>query len=158
MLAVIEQKQHLLRAKEAHQFASTGLVSGDGVCERCGDGRWNEGGFRHGRQVNPDHAVSEVLGDLLRDGKRQPRLADATGTGQRQKRDGLIEQEGAGRGQLLVSTNERRARVRQRTRSDQPWRVHSLRTIADQVSGFGTGVDAERGRSPGCVATKPWYL
>ena len=49
---------------------------------------------------------SHVVGELGRTGHGQPGLAHAAGAGQRQQRDGLIQQQGASSGELRLPPDE----------------------------------------------------
>ena len=64
-----------------------------------------------GRQIDPDHAVGEVRGHVLGDGQGEARLAHATGTGQRQQRNGILEQEARGPRRRSASRPMRRVLV-----------------------------------------------
>ena len=67
-------------------------------------------GIGQRRKINPDDAVGEVAGDIVRDGEGEPRLADPAGAGQRQQRDGLLEEEGPGHDPLSLPPDEAGAR------------------------------------------------
>ena len=82
--------------------------------EGAGDGGRDEGGVGQRREVDEDHAVGEVVRDIVGDGEGEAGLADAAGTGQRQQRHRLVEQQGAGGGHLPLPADERGARERQR--------------------------------------------
>ena len=56
---------------------------------------------------------AKCVGDVVRDGQGQPRLAHPAGTGQGQQGHGLVEQERPRRGSLVVATDEPGAGDRQ---------------------------------------------
>jgi hypothetical protein len=91
VLAVVEQEEGLPWPQKARQRLLARAIQGEGRAERRRD-RGHERGIGHRGKVDPYGAVVETVRDLGRDGQRQPRLAHATGTGQRQERDRVLQQ------------------------------------------------------------------
>ena len=85
---------------------SNRVVGCKGRGDRGGQGRRHQGRIGQRSEIDPDHAIGEVVGDLSGDGQGQSGLAHATRSCERQQRDGRIEQEPAGRGELDLTANE----------------------------------------------------
>ncbi len=67
-------------------------------------------------QINPGHAVGKPRGYVLGDGQGQACLAYPTGTGQRQQRDGLVQDERTSGGTVGFPADEPGARERNHAR------------------------------------------
>ena len=84
------------------------------------DGGDNECRIGERCQIDEDGAIGKGWGHIASNRQREPRLADATGTGQGQQRHALIEQERPGAGTLHLPANEPGARNRGRAKGTQP--------------------------------------
>ena len=95
VLAVVQQQQ-LLPGPQ---------MLGDPFCQRGVDGRHHPDRAGHGgrhqrrigkrRQIDPDDPLGKGRGHVGGDGQGETGLANPTGTGQRQERHGLVEEERA---------------------------------------------------------------
>jgi hypothetical protein len=82
MLAVIQQQQRLAWAEVANQVRFDHGARREMETERRGDRFWHERWLSQWGEVDPAHAISEVVGNVLGDGEGQPCLADSTGSDQ----------------------------------------------------------------------------
>ena len=92
--------------------------------ERRGDGHRNENGIGHVGQRNEGRAIGELRAQLGGEMKREPGLAGASRSGQRQQSRGLLiptrlaiprrqePKRGAGRGDLLLASDQWCGRMR----------------------------------------------
>ena len=110
MLEVVQYEQKCALAKEAHQLLRSRPLAAVPQTDRLRDHRHDQGMIAHGGELNPDHAVGKVLGDLLNNGLGQTRLADAARTSQRQERNGLVKEQHTRVGTLLLPADEGSAR------------------------------------------------
>ena len=83
--------------------------------ERTGHRHRHEIRIAERGEIHPDHASGKLIGNILRDGQRQPGLADAPRTSQGQQRDGLIEEERTRGSALALPADEPGAGNRQRS-------------------------------------------
>ena len=83
------------------------LVS-DLECAR--DRRKDQRGVVEQIERHEDHTVRELTGDGGGGLNREPRLANAAGSGQRHQRDIVAQQQGADRGHFLLAADQRGAR------------------------------------------------
>src|SRR5215212_1893745 len=106
VLAVVEDKERLLRLEGLLQDVSKEPVTWISDTYRFGQCRHDEAGVTNWRQVNEDHAIDEGRRCVVRDRQRESGLADTPGTGQREERNRLIEEQGSGRCTLALPANE----------------------------------------------------
>jgi hypothetical protein len=91
MLEVVEHEQEYALSKEAHQLLLCWPLTTVPQTDRVRDRRDDQSGIAHGSEVNPDHPVGEVLGDIVSKRLGQARLTDAAGPSERQERNAFIE-------------------------------------------------------------------
>ena len=115
------------RAQVGDDGLGEGTIGAGRHLQRGGDGRRHQRRIGQGRQIDEDHAIGELRRDVVRDGQGQPGLADPAGTGQRQQRNGLIQEEGAGSGQLRLPADEPGAGNGAASQLDSPWRQRPRR-------------------------------
>ena len=93
MLAVVEHEQRLPGAEMVGQVLKDRAVRCRDDSERTGHRHRHEIRIAERGEIHPDHAIGKLIGNILRDGQRQPGLSDAPRTSQGQQRDGLVEEE-----------------------------------------------------------------
>ena len=90
MLAVVEHEQHPLTDELGSQAVGGSAVAGEATSDRLGHGRRHEQAVRQRRELHPPDAIRIIgralRGDLPGHRLRDPRLADASGAGDRHDR------------------------------------------------------------------------
>ena len=109
MLEVVQHEQENSLAEEPDELLHDRLTAAIAHAERVGNSGEDQGGIAQWRQVNPDHPVREVRRYIVREGLGQTGLADAAGAGQREERNGRINQERPGRRPFTLPADERGA-------------------------------------------------
>src|SRR5215207_6297934 len=109
MLAVVEHQQEIALMEEADDLLRRRPLAAVPQTEGVGDRRDDQSGVAYGGEVNPDHAIGEVLGDVVSKRLSQARLANTTRAGKCHERDGLIQQQSTGVGELRLTTDEANA-------------------------------------------------
>jgi hypothetical protein len=115
MLEVVEHEQVCSLPEDTNELLSHRLITDIPETKRVGDGGDNGGGIADGGEVNPHDSIDDMLGDIMCNCLGQARLADATGTGERQQRDRVIEQEGLCSTDLRLAPDEPGAGDRKRS-------------------------------------------
>jgi hypothetical protein len=115
MLAIVQQHERLPRSPITNHHIIRGLIRRRHEPDCPGHRVADERRINQRRQIDPDHAIGEEIRDIARNRERQPRFADATGTGQGQQRDGFIEQKSPTHRAIRFATDQPRARSRRST-------------------------------------------
>ncbi len=111
MLAVIEHHQQIARAQDPGEGGGERFGWGLAHAERTGNGLWDEGLVRQGRQLNQPDAVRVVVQNGSCHLERQPRFAAATHP--RQRHQACPGEQCLHLGQLLLAADEAAERGRQ---------------------------------------------
>jgi hypothetical protein len=106
MHEVVEHQQETLVADDGLQSLDQRPVACFANDERLDDGGSQQRGTANRGERNDCDAIGEVIRHLGYRTQREAGLAHATGTGQRQQRDRVIEQEGPRRCDLVLAADK----------------------------------------------------
>ena len=106
MFAIVEQQQGLSGTEDVGELVGNRLVGSRNEGQGGRDRHGHQVGVGQRREIDPDHAVRKMTGHVCGEGEGEPGLPNSTGAGQRQQRDGLIEQERPRRRSLRLATDQ----------------------------------------------------
>jgi hypothetical protein len=106
MFTVVEQEQRLPGTEVASENLGNWPVWTRDDAPRAGDRSGDERRIIQRGQIDPGDAIREVLDDITGYRQGQPGLANAAGSGERQKGDGIVEEQCTSADTFVVAANK----------------------------------------------------